>query len=153
MHEQHLSLSYSSFSNAAAVYTYTNPDMPPLRFLDYLRGPRNNQFRPYPSVTNAVRDLDINPARISRTGLPRRRPARDDVRPGARGNQSIWLSAQRALGLADREAVAMDIDPPFDASALGLKEIGNLASWTVSTCKPGCGVEALRDEDTALFWQ
>ncbi|KAG0649015.1 Cyclosome subunit 10 [Hyphodiscus hymeniophilus] len=41
----------------------------------------------------------------------------------------------------------MDIDPPFDATALGLKEIGNLASWTVSSCKPGCGVEALRDED------
>ena len=49
--------------------------------------------------------------------------------------------------------VPMDIDPPFDAAALGLKEIGNLASWTVSSCKPGCGVEALRDEDTGQFWQ
>jgi hypothetical protein len=49
--------------------------------------------------------------------------------------------------------VPMDIDPPFDATALGLKEIGNLASWTVSSCKPGCGVEALRDEDTGQFWQ
>lgn len=45
----------------------------------------------------------------------------------------------------------MDVDPPFDAT--GLKEIGNLASWTVSTYKPGCGVEALRDENTNLFWQ
>jgi anaphase-promoting complex subunit 10 len=45
----------------------------------------------------------------------------------------------------------MEIDPPFDTT--GLREIGNLASWTVSTCKPGCGVEALRDEDTNLFWQ
>lgn len=43
------------------------------------------------------------------------------------------------------------MDPQFDTA--GLKEIGNLASWTVSTCKPGCGVEALRDEDTNLFWQ
>lgn len=40
---------------------------------------------------------------------------------------------------------------PFDTT--GLREIGNLASWTVSTAKPGCGVEALRDEDTNLFWQ
>jgi hypothetical protein len=47
--------------------------------------------------------------------------------------------------------VPMDVDPPFDAT--GLKEIGNLASWTVSTYKPGCGVEALRDEDTNMFWQ
>jgi hypothetical protein len=57
--------------------------------------------------------------------------------------------ANRSLQIS----VPMDIDPPFDATALGLKEIGNLASWTVSSCKPGCGVEALRDEDTSLFWQ
>jgi len=49
--------------------------------------------------------------------------------------------------------VPMDIEPPFDAAALGLKEIGNLASWTVSSSKPGCGVSALRDDDTNLFWQ
>lgn len=47
----------------------------------------------------------------------------------------------------------MEIDPPFDPTELGLKEIGNLASWTVSSCKPGCGVDALRDDDTSLFWQ
>lgn len=52
-----------------------------------------------------------------------------------------------------KRSVPMEIDPPFDPTSLGLKEIGNLASWTVSSCKPGCGVEALRDEDTALFWQ
>ncbi|KAG9243429.1 anaphase-promoting complex, subunit 10-domain-containing protein [Calycina marina] len=47
----------------------------------------------------------------------------------------------------------MEVDLPFDPTALGFKEIGNLASWTVSTCKPGSGVEALRHEDTQLFWQ
>ncbi|KAK6346303.1 anaphase promoting complex subunit doc1 [Orbilia blumenaviensis] len=36
---------------------------------------------------------------------------------------------------------------------VGLKEIGHLASWTVSTSKPGCGVAELRSEDTNLFWQ
>ena len=45
----------------------------------------------------------------------------------------------------------MDLDNQFDPT--GLKEIGNLASWTVSTCKPGSGVEALRNDDTNLFWQ
>ncbi|KAI9783124.1 MAG: anaphase promoting complex subunit doc1 [Geoglossum umbratile] len=44
-------------------------------------------------------------------------------------------------------------DKGAEFSAAGLKEIGNLASWTVSTAKPGCGVEALRDEDVNLFWQ
>ncbi|CAL3966762.1 unnamed protein product, partial [Diplocarpon coronariae] len=46
----------------------------------------------------------------------------------------------------------MELDNPFDPAALGLKEIGNLASWTVSSSKPGCGVDALRDDDTGLFW-
>ncbi|KAM3067341.1 hypothetical protein ACMFMG_005299 [Clarireedia jacksonii] len=65
------------------------------------------------------------------------------------------------LGMPENEAVLeeganevpMDIEPPFDAATLGLKEIGNLASWTVSSSKPGCGVPALRDDDTNLFWQ
>ena len=35
----------------------------------------------------------------------------------------------------------------------GLKEISSLASWTVSTAKPGNGVAALRSPDTSHFWQ
>jgi anaphase-promoting complex subunit 10 len=45
----------------------------------------------------------------------------------------------------------LDRMEPFQTA--GLREIGNLASWTVSTSKPGCGVQALRDDDTNLFWQ
>lgn len=44
-------------------------------------------------------------------------------------------------------------EPPFDASAIGLKEISNLASFTVSSYKPGCGVKELRDDDVNQFWQ
>ncbi|CAG8980741.1 hypothetical protein HYALB_00013691 [Hymenoscyphus albidus] len=51
------------------------------------------------------------------------------------------------------QSVQMESEAQFDPTALGLKEIGNLASWTVSSCKPGCGVDALRNEDTNLFWQ
>jgi anaphase-promoting complex subunit 10 len=35
----------------------------------------------------------------------------------------------------------------------GLKEISSLASWTVSSSKPGCSVAALRAPTTAQFWQ
>lgn len=35
----------------------------------------------------------------------------------------------------------------------GLKEISSLASWTVSTAKPGNGVAALRSPDVKQFWQ
>ncbi|KAB8300561.1 hypothetical protein EYC80_000719 [Monilinia laxa] len=64
------------------------------------------------------------------------------------------VDADEDIGLEDVAIeAAMDNSPPFDSAALGLKEIGNLASWTVSSSKPGCGVNALRDDDTNLFWQ
>ncbi|TGJ79458.1 hypothetical protein E0Z10_g9305 [Xylaria hypoxylon] len=44
-------------------------------------------------------------------------------------------------------------EQPFDASAVGLKEISNLASFTVSSYKPGCGVKELRDDDVNQYWQ
>ncbi|KAI0843589.1 APC10-domain-containing protein [Hypoxylon sp. FL0890] len=44
-------------------------------------------------------------------------------------------------------------EAPFDASAVGLKEISNLASFTVSSYKPGCGVKELKDDDVNQFWQ
>lgn len=56
--------------------------------------------------------------------------------------------------LTDASHIAgMDVDStvPFDVT--GLKEIGNLASWTVSSFKPGCGIDALRDDDVSMFWQ
>ncbi|KKK20281.1 hypothetical protein P175DRAFT_0474488 [Aspergillus ochraceoroseus IBT 24754] len=34
-----------------------------------------------------------------------------------------------------------------------LREISSLASWTVSTHKPGCGVAALRNPDHLQYWQ
>ncbi|KAK5138534.1 hypothetical protein LTR08_000122 [Meristemomyces frigidus] len=44
-----------------------------------------------------------------------------------------------------------DLSDPFPPP--GLKEISSLASWTVSTAKPGNGVAALRSPDLAHFWQ
>ncbi|KAF2860170.1 galactose-binding like protein, partial [Piedraia hortae CBS 480.64] len=35
----------------------------------------------------------------------------------------------------------------------GLKDISSLASWTVSSAKPGNGVAALRSPDLTTFWQ
>lgn len=44
-------------------------------------------------------------------------------------------------------------EPAFDPASVGLKEISNLASFTVSSYKPGCGVKELRDDDVTQFWQ
>jgi anaphase-promoting complex subunit 10 len=56
-------------------------------------------------------------------------------------------------GDEEEEDEAQDEEPPFDASAHGLKEISNLASFTVSSYKPGSGVKELRDDDVNQFWQ
>jgi len=92
-----------------------------------------------------IAPADQRPARVRPYPLPIRV-----------GNQEEWRRRVIALQYANhfrRPTVPMEVDTPFNPAALGLKEIGNLASWTVSSCKPGCGVEALRDDDTNLFWQ
>ena len=43
--------------------------------------------------------------------------------------------------------------PPSPPLPSGLKEISSLASWTVSSSKPGCSIPQLRNPSTALFWQ
>ena len=40
-----------------------------------------------------------------------------------------------------------------DPSLSGLREISSLASWSVSTHKPSCGVDALRNLNPSQFWQ
>ncbi len=40
-----------------------------------------------------------------------------------------------------------------DPSLVGLREISSLASWSVSTNKPSCGVDALRNLNPSQFWQ
>lgn len=56
-------------------------------------------------------------------------------------------------GEGDDDEEAQEDELPFNAAAVGLKEISNLASFTVSSYKPGCGVRELRDDDINLFWQ
>ena len=94
--------------------------------------------------------LNLVPATTRRERFVRAIP---QVRIGGNREAIARSVVELANGLFRHRIVPMEIDAPFDPSALGLKEIGNLASWTVSSCKPGCGVEALRDEDTGLFWQ
>ncbi|KAL1953225.1 hypothetical protein VTO42DRAFT_3367 [Malbranchea cinnamomea] len=49
----------------------------------------------------------------------------------------------------------MQEDERFSSAPIppNLREISSLASWTVSSYKPGCGVAALRNPSPSLFWQ
>jgi hypothetical protein len=93
-----------------------------------------------------IRPLDAIIAQLTRTPLPMGTLLH---RHAVHHPNGIFSNIANPDGVP----VPMDIDPIFDPAELGLKEIGNLASWTVSSCKPGCGVDELRDEDTTLFWQ
>ncbi|KAM0330584.1 hypothetical protein ACHAQA_003532 [Verticillium albo-atrum] len=46
-----------------------------------------------------------------------------------------------------------DLAAHFDPSARGLKEISNLGKFTVSSHKPGNGVDEMRSDDTDEYWQ
>ncbi|CAK7268040.1 hypothetical protein SEPCBS119000_002852 [Sporothrix epigloea] len=46
-----------------------------------------------------------------------------------------------------------DVGIPFDPVLLGLKEINNLAHFSVSSHKPGNGVDQLLHDDVATYWQ
>lgn len=40
-----------------------------------------------------------------------------------------------------------------EADASGLREVGHLASWSVTSAKISYGVDCLRDEQSTTFWQ
>lgn len=113
--------------------------------------PRTIPLPPSPPLVEE--DLDLITGQMRRMDMVRRSRLEAGRTETPRAAVQAVLDASRALANVIPNEVPMDVDPPFDAAALGLKEMGNLASWTVSSCKPGCGVDALRDEDTGLFWQ
>ena len=63
------------------------------------------------------------------------------------GKQPLFTQLDFICSLLPADGELEPFPPP------GLKEISSLASWTVSTAKPGNGVAALRSPDTSLFWQ
>ena len=44
-------------------------------------------------------------------------------------------------------------DDPAHTDSSNLRDVGALASWAVSSAKPGCGVEHIRDPNPATLWQ
>ncbi|KAL4809257.1 galactose-binding domain-like protein [Aspergillus unguis] len=53
----------------------------------------------------------------------------------------------------DEDELMQDRDKSPTPLPSDLREISSLASWTVSTHKPGCGVSALRNPDHTQYWQ
>lgn len=45
------------------------------------------------------------------------------------------------------------VDPVQEELAGRVREVGNHAIWSLSSCKPGFGVDQLRDDITETYWQ
>ena len=41
----------------------------------------------------------------------------------------------------------------FDMYIFQVREVGNQATWSLSSCKPGYGVHQLRDGSLDTYWQ
>jgi len=42
---------------------------------------------------------------------------------------------------------------PSSLDEKNVREVGNQATWSLSSCKPGFGVEQLRDDSLETYWQ
>jgi len=67
---------------------------------------------------------------------------------------TISLSVRGHARLALHFDATMVSGVQFDfPDRLDLREIGSLAVWSLSTAKPGNGVEQLRDDNLDSYWQ
>ncbi|KAK7500533.1 hypothetical protein BaRGS_00008108 [Batillaria attramentaria] len=55
--------------------------------------------------------------------------------------------------MATKLSGSQDIDIFRDERDGRLREVGNQAVWSLSSCKPGFGVDQLRDESNDTYWQ
>lgn len=62
-------------------------------------------------------------------------------------------SGRDAAAAANGNGTGTCGDAGAKAAARGLRELGGLAAWSVTSAKPGNGVELLRDGSAETFWQ
>ncbi|KAI1325930.1 anaphase-promoting complex, subunit 10-domain-containing protein [Xylariaceae sp. FL0255] len=75
----------------------------------------------------------------------------DDETTGLEITEDVEMEPEGSQDGVEQEEEPVIVE--FDPSAHGLKEISNLANFSVSSYKPGCGVAQLRDESVNYFWQ
>ena len=56
-------------------------------------------------------------------------------------------------GVGGVEEVGAAVDPLQEEKCGRVREVGGSATWSLSSCKPGYGVEQLRDGCTETYWQ
>jgi len=60
------------------------------------------------------------------------------------------MATEEAAGVA---GASVQTDPLQEERLGRVREVGGAATWSLSSCKPGFGVEQLRDGSTDSYWQ
>nr|XP_018900999.1 PREDICTED: anaphase-promoting complex subunit 10 [Bemisia tabaci] len=55
--------------------------------------------------------------------------------------------------MSKNSPISSDVDPIKDVRAGLVREVGCQAIWSLSSCKPGFGVDQLRDDCVDTYWQ
>ncbi|KAM5345722.1 hypothetical protein ACJ41O_011583 [Fusarium nematophilum] len=109
---------------------------------------------------------DLSVLGMARPGVPAAAPQISSPYDGGAAEEEVDQDEDEALSPEQYEAEdtsieeeegpaddAQDVIPLIDPATAGLKEISNLARFTVSSHKPGNGVEELKSDDLKSYWQ
>lgn len=77
----------------------------------------------------------------------------DDTSVEDQAVENVVVDADSDEDDGEDEEEEVEVVPLVDPATIGLKEISNLGKFTVSSHKPGNGVEELRNDDLKLYWQ
>ncbi|KAK5050053.1 hypothetical protein LTR84_004173 [Exophiala bonariae] len=81
--------------------------------------------------------------------------AEDDGPGGSQASQHALAPATSETGHAEEQSYLESAhhDAEDTKQLRGLRDISSLATWTLSSAKPGCALAQLRNPNPALFWQ
>lgn len=79
----------------------------------------------------------------------------DGGRSGSQASHNALAPATSEIGHADEQSYLESAhqDAEDTKQLRGLRDISSLATWTLSSAKPGCALAQLRNPNPALFWQ
>jgi anaphase-promoting complex subunit 10 len=103
-----------------------------------------------PDDTDSEIELNFGGRRALPSDLPDQEDLPDDDEEDEEEDELVGdeeLEEDEDPGAPQTPLPNLDPPPPY------LREISTLASWTVSSSKPGCSIPQLRHASTSLFWQ
>jgi anaphase-promoting complex subunit 10 len=106
-----------------------------------------------PEDTDSEIELNFGGRRALPSDLPDQEDLPDEEEEGEEEEDDDELVGDEELEEDEDPGAPQTPLPNLDPPPPYLREISTLASWTVSSSKPGCSIPQLRHASTSLFWQ